>query len=132
MGCDVEIPNAYTITLAGGADLDLDNIRIKELPRIEIGVKELPRVEIGLKEFPPTPLKTDSTIDMGLDNIRIKELPTVKLDADIGIKPTRVHMPMNMQFCLSLLGINLMRFSLCGENMIITEPYVARNAEECK
>ena len=28
------IPDKYTITLAGGADMDLDNIHIKEIPTV--------------------------------------------------------------------------------------------------
>lgn len=116
MSTDVNIPNAYTITLAGGADLDLDNVRIKEIPviRLDTAIKEIPKV----------------TADIGLDNVRIRELP--KIDADIGIKPTRVHMPMNTQICVSVLGINLLKLSLCGENMMITEPYVPLRSERCE
>ena len=116
MSADVNIPSAYTITLAGAADLDLDNVRIKEIPviRLETSIKEIPKV----------------TMDLGLDNVRIRELP--KIDADIGIKPTRVHMPMHTQVCLSIFGINLLKLSLCGENMMITEPYVPRHTERCQ
>lgn len=118
MSTEVKIPSAYTITLAGsaGLDLDLDNVRIKEIPtiRLEAAVKELPKIEM----------------DLGLDNVRIRELP--RIDADIGIKPTRVHMPMHTQVCLAFLGINLLKLSVCGENMMITEPYVPRRAERCE
>ena len=115
MSADIKIPNAYTITLAGSADFDLDNVHIKELPtiRLEASVKELPKIEM----------------DLGLHNIRIRELP--KIDADIGIKPTRVHMPVHTQVCVAVFGINLLKLSLCGENMLITEPYVPLPAERC-
>jgi len=115
MSSEVKIPIAYTMTLAGGADLDLDEIRIKEVPiiRLETSIKEIPKVEI----------------DMGLDNIRIRELP--RLDAEIGIKPTRIHMPLHTEVCLSLFGINLLKLSVCGENMLIAEPYVPHRAEQC-
>jgi hypothetical protein len=116
MSTEVKIPSAYTITLAGGADLDLDNVRIKEIPviRLDTAIKEVPKIEL----------------DLGLDDVRIRELP--KIDADIGIKPTRVHMPMHTQLCVSVLGIKLLKISVCGENMMITEPYRPRQTERCE
>ena len=118
---DIEIPTGYTITLGGGVDMDLDNIHVKEIPKIQlettVSVKELPKIT------------TDSKVDAGLDNIHIKELP--KIELDLGIKPTRIHMPMHTQICLSILGIKLLKLSVCGENMLITEPYVPRKAERC-
>ena len=102
----VTIPKAYDITLHGGADMDLDNIHIKEMPQVNMAIKELPAL-----------------------NIAVTQLPTIRLDADIGIKPTRVSMPMNTHVCLKLLGLNLLDLSLCGENMVILEPYTPRRAE---
>jgi hypothetical protein len=48
---------------------------------------------------------------------------------DVGLKPTRVSMPMNTHVCLKVLGLKLLDLSLCGENMVILEPYVPRRAE---
>ncbi|MGR8931914.1 MAG: hypothetical protein ACU836_14875 [Gammaproteobacteria bacterium] len=112
MSADVDIPDKYTITLAGGVDMDLDNIHIMQIPTITLA---------------PVSATLSGGLDMGLDNIRIKELPTI--DMNLGVKPTRVHMPMNTHICLSLFGINLLKVSLCGENMMIAEPYVPHRAE---
>lgn len=114
----VSIPSDYDITLHGGADMDLDNIHIKEMPQVNMAVKELPPLSIAVTQLPTIRLET-----------AIKELPTIRLDADIGLKPTRVSMPMNTHVCLKLLGLQLMNLSLCGENMVIIEPYVPRRAE---
>lgn len=118
MSADVDIPDKYTITLAGGADMDLDNIHIKEIPTLNLA--------------PVTATATlAGNVGVGLDNVRIKELPT--LDLNVGIKPTRLHMPMNTHICLSIFGINLLKLSVCGENMVITEPYVPHVAErQCR
>lgn len=106
---DVNIPNEYWVHVDsnGGTvhvDADLDNIRIKELPKIELAeinvnarLKELPRIEIAIKEIPDT----------------------------------RVHVPAYYNLGISVLGVCLMNLSLCGESQIITEKYVPRRMELC-
>jgi hypothetical protein len=121
---DVTIPDKYTITLAGHADMDLDDIHIKEVPPISMAVTSVPQVSLAIKELPPISL---AITQLPTINLAIKELP--KIDMDIGIKPTRVSMPMNTHICLKLLGLKLLDLSLCGENMVIIEPYVPRRAE---
>lgn len=124
----VTIPKAYDITLHGGADMDLDNIHIKEMPQINMAVKEVPQVNLAIKELPALNIAVTQLPTIKLE-MAIKELPTIRLDADVGIKPTRVSMPMNTHVCLKLLGLKLIDLSLCGENMVIIEPYVPRRAE---
>ncbi|MFT3953407.1 MAG: hypothetical protein QM722_03080 [Piscinibacter sp.] len=124
----VTIPKAYDITLHGGADMDLDNIHIKEMPQINMAVKEVPQVNLAIKELPALNIAVTQLPTIKLE-MAVKELPTIKLDADVGIKPTRVSMPMNTHVCLKLLGLKLIDLSLCGENMVIIEPYVPRRAE---
>ena len=89
----------------------LDNIHIKELPKLDasLAITQLPKIDASLA---------------------ITQLP--KIEADIGLKPMRVHMPMHTQICLSFLGPNLLKLSICGENMMITEPYVPHRAERCE
>ena len=70
----VTIPSAYDITLHGGADMDLDNIHIKEMPQVNMAIKELPALNIAVTQLPTIKLE-----------MAVKELPTIKLDADIGI-----------------------------------------------
>lgn len=119
------IPSSYTHTLRFGStgetirvDADLDDIHVKELPKIfldaetrsnfNISVKEIPRIEFGVKEIP--------TIGLAL-----KEIPSV-----------RAHLPSHYDYGLCLFGVEVLRFSLCGETQVITEKYVPRTAELCR
>lgn len=120
--------------LSGGVavDVGLDDVRIKELPKIEtdssISVKELPKIEtdstISVKELPKI------EVDLGLDNIRIAEFPPLQLE--LGFRPFRLHLPVNFKFCLEVLGVTLFKFSVCGEGMAIGEDNQPRQAEQCK
>ncbi len=89
--------------------------RVKELPRIEladintnISVQKLPRIEI------------DATTNSSLD-ISIKEIPDV-----------RAHLPAHYNLGISLFGVEIVNFSLCGESQIITEKYRPRRMELCR
>lgn len=115
------IPDKFTLTLAGGADLDLDNIRIKEIPPISSAITSIAPLELKPVSLAITQLPTISL------DLAVKELP--KIDMDIGLKPTRVTMPMNTHVCLKVFGLKLLDLSLCGENMVILEPYTPRRAE---
>jgi hypothetical protein len=98
--------------------LSVDNLpefvsRVKELPRIELGdinicVKELPRIEIDAN--------TTSTLDLS-----IKEIPDV-----------RAHLPAHYNLGISIFGVEVINFSLCGESQLITEKYVPRRMELCR
>ena len=62
-----------------------------------------------------------SRVDLGDINLRVKEIPSV-----------RVHMPMNYQLGFSVLGMEILSLSLCGESMVITEPYRPNECEICR
>ena len=117
-----DIPQTYWFypQLSGSLDVDLDNIHVKEIPvvRLEASIKEIPKIV------------TDNTVSLGLDNIKVKELPTVQLE--VGLKPTRVHLPSHYKICASLFGVEIFSYSLCGESMAVTEPYVAHRTEACE
>jgi hypothetical protein len=128
-GGGITIPSNYTVKLGSDGstiqvDSDLDNIHVKELPRIELGdfnirVKEFPTItlnsNVAVTELPEIKVKSDSNL-----NIAIKELPD-----------TRVHLPANFNVGLSILGYQLFNVSLCGEAQVITEKYVPRRMEIC-
>jgi hypothetical protein len=101
------------------ANIGLNDIRLRELPivRVEASIKELPLI------------RSDSKVDLGLDNIRIQELPPIQLE--LAIRPTRVHLPLSYSFGIELFGFRLFKLSLCGEGMVITEDYEARETERC-
>lgn len=123
MGAEIKIPSNYTITstIGGMLDLDLDNIRIKEIPTITL--------ETTTKVDPESKMTLDTTVDMGLDDIRIKELPVIQLQASM--KPTRVHFPTNLKFGLCSMGMELLSFTVCGESMVVVEDYVPHHTERC-
>jgi hypothetical protein len=125
-GGSVNIPSNYTHNIGGTGhpiqvDADLDNIHVKELPRIEYSVKELPRIEVGVKELPRIEVQatTSSDVRSTLD-VAIKEIPD-----------TRVHLPAHYNLGISLFGIEILSFSLCGESQVINEKYVPRRVELC-
>ena len=103
-------PN-YSLALSGGVGIGLD---ILHIPKIQIGAD----------------LKSDSKVDLGLNDIRIKELPRIELE--FGVRPTRVHFPTHYNLCLSLFGMEVVGLALCGESMVITEPYVSHQTERCE
>ena len=125
MSTTVNVPSSYTFTVELGStgetihvDADLDNIHVKEIPRIEFALKEMPQVDVAVKEIPRI-------------EFAVKELPQI----DIAIKEipsTRTHVPSHYDLGLSILGLEVLRLSLCGETQFITEKYVPRRAEACR
>ena len=128
----------------GGAysvDADLDNVqvRIKEVPEVQYNLTHLPRIEFG-------DIKTNSTLTststVGVTAaLSVKELPKIVLEADttsnvnIAIKEipdVRAHLPAHYDLGISLFGVEIIRFSLCGESQFITEKYKPRSPEVCR
>jgi hypothetical protein len=113
-------------------DADLDNMQlsIKDLPdihfdEIKFNVTNLPRIEF----------------DEIISKISIEKLPTVVIDADtrstldIAIKEipdVRAHLPSHYNLGISIFGIEVVNFSLCGESQVITEKYQQRRMEICR
>lgn len=125
MSKSVDVPTEYTIhsTMSGSLDMDLDNIRIKEIPPIALNSTS------SLNSN--STLVSTSKMDMGLDDIRIKELPRIDVGLQMSMKPTRVHFPVNMKFGLCTMGMELLSFCVCGESMVIIEDYVPHKTEWC-
>lgn len=123
----VSIANALTtgVTVKAG----LDNISIKELKAsLEAKITQLVPIDLKITELPK--IVTDSKVDLGLDNIRIAELPPLQLE--LGVRPVRVHLPLNYTFCLELFGVRLFKFSICGEGMVVSEDYKPHATERCE
>ncbi|MFQ5560065.1 MAG: hypothetical protein ACE5FU_05700 [Nitrospinota bacterium] len=128
---EVDIPSTYTIKVGGTGgntvhvDSDLDNIHVKEIPRIEFGVKEIPRIEFGVKEIPRIELAVTEIPKIEVDtnstiNVAVKEIPD-----------TRVHVPAHYNLGFSLFGLEVWKLSLCGESQVINEKYKPRQTEMC-
>jgi hypothetical protein len=69
------------------------------------------RVELAVTEFP----QTTSNV-----NLAITEIPQV-----------RAHFPAHYTLGISVFGIEVLTFSVCGESQAITEPYRRRDPERC-
>ena len=113
-------------------DADLDNIRVKEFPRIEFA-----EVAFRVKEFPKLTFDSNVAVTQLPElNLRVRELPEIKSSSKVDIAitqlpDTRVHLPANYSIGLSVLGVCLVNLSLCGEAQVITEKYVPRRMEIC-
>lgn len=134
MSTEVSIPSSYTFTVHHGStgatikvDADLDNIRVKELPRVEFGLKEMPQVDFALKEVPRLEFAVK---EMPRIEFAVKELPTINI-AVTDVPNIRAHIPAQYDLGLSVFGFEVLRLSLCGESQVITEKYVPRRAEAC-
>ncbi|HEX7217053.1 MAG TPA: hypothetical protein VF578_22780 [Methylomirabilota bacterium] len=117
-----DIPTEYTIHIENVDNDLLSNIRIMEVQPVTLqggatAIKTESKMEGGAN-----PIKTDSSIS-------IMKLP--QIDLQLGMRPTRVHMPVGLKFCVSLLGLPLVSFDVCGESMVIVEDYTPHRTELC-
>ncbi len=115
---------SFDFNLGGGVDVGADDIRVKELPLIRFDTIHL---ESAITAIPK--ITTESTVALGLDDIRIKELPMIELE--FSVKPTRVHYPAHYKFCGAIFGTEIFSFSICGESMMVAEPYLPHRMEIC-
>ncbi|OZG70189.1 hypothetical protein BTA51_27340 [Hahella sp. CCB-MM4] len=72
---NIRIKELPTINLGGGVDLDLDNIRIKELPTIDIDLD----ADLGLDNIRLTEL---APINVGITSLPLIRLDTIRLETD--------------------------------------------------
>jgi len=130
-------------------DTDLDNIHVKELPRLELAMTEFPKIEmdtaLSIKELPRIEADTSLSIKElprieSETAVSVKEFPrieldtTSKVDASVNIvvkelPDTRVHLPAHYHVGFSLFGYEIWKLSLCGETQMINEKYVPRRTE---
>lgn len=149
------IPTTYTIngdstvTLQGSAALPVDMVMTVEgsttnpVTTLMLGdpTKPLTTLVEGNPAKPVTtlmigdPKQPITTLIEGSKDhplaLYIEHIPRIELSAEIGIKPTRIHNPMYLNFCLSLLGLEILKFAICGESMTIIEPYHPLKTERC-
>lgn len=98
------------VTLSGIPDTY--TIKIPEIAKISIGVDPLAST-LTLK-----PVRI--SFDPITTNLAIKEIPSF-----------RAHLPVNYCVGFSILGVELAAVRLCGEGMVITEPYEPNPCEVC-
>ncbi len=113
------IPNPWTIdtNISGGLDT---SIAVTELPVI-----------VSNSTFRGD-LKSESAIAITqLPEIKIDIVHIPQIDIQMGIRPTRVHLPTSMKFSVCILGWEILSFSTCGESMVIIEDYHPHARERC-
>src|SRR4026209_1083474 len=123
-----DIPTEYTIHIENVDNDLLSNIRIMEVQPVTLqggatAIKTESRMEGGTN-----PIKTERKVETD-SSISIMKLP--QIDLQLGMRPTRVHMPVGLKFCVSLLGMPLVSFDVCGESMVIVEDYTPHRTELC-
>ncbi len=123
-----DIPTEYTIHIENVDNDLLSNIRIMEVQPVTLqggstAIKTESKMEGGTN-----PIKTESKMETD-SSISIMKLP--QIDLQLGMRPTRVHMPVGLKFCVSLLGMPLVSFDVCGESMVIVEDYTPHRTELC-
>lgn len=112
-------------SLSVDADLDNMSMRVKELPPVSVGVSSLPTLRfdpinsnVNITHIPKVILEADTTSTL---DVAIKEIPD-----------TRAHVPSHYSLGVSIFGVEILNFSLCGESQVITEKYVPRRMEICR
>jgi hypothetical protein len=143
-----DIPTEYTIHIENVDNDLLSNIRIMEVQPVTLqggttAIKTESKMEGGTNpiktesklEGGTNPLKTESKIEGGANPIKtdssISVMKLPQIDLQFGMRPTRVHMPVGLKFCVSLLGMPLVSFDVCGESMVIVEDYTPHRTELC-
>ena len=130
-----DIPKEYTIHIENVDNDLLSNIHIKEVQPITLqggdtAIKTESKMEGGAN-----PIKTESKVEGGANPIKtdssISVMKLPQIDLQFGMRPTRVHMPVGLKFCVSLLGLPLLSFDVCGESMVIVEDYKPHRTELC-
>jgi hypothetical protein len=117
------VPNPLGINLGGGVGVG-GSLGISSLPAIHLNVDSLPAIHLNIDQLAPVHISVDQLpkILLGVDpvEIRLTQFPSI-----------RGHLPADFHVGLSVLGFELMGLRLCGEAMVITEPYQANPCEIC-
>ncbi len=87
-----------------------------------IKVPEIAKIEFGLDPLESTVKLEPIQLNLGpiQTSLAIKEIPSV-----------RTHLPVNYCVGFSVFGVELAALRLCGEGMVITEPYRPNPCEAC-
>ncbi len=119
-------PVDVSYTANGSFDIGLDNIQIKT--PIDTNSTVALNSALAITQIPP--IQTASAItEIPPISIGITELPIIRLE--LSMKPTRVHLPVNMKFAVCALGLEVLSFGVCGESMIVIEDYHPHQRELC-
>lgn len=110
-------------TTVGGSFGAIGPVTLSGLPNAyTIKVPEIDKIEFGVDPLQSTVTLKPVQLNLGPieTSVSIKEIPSV-----------RAHLPVNYCIGLSLFGMELAAVRLCGEGMVITEPYRPNPCEVC-
>jgi hypothetical protein len=128
MSADINLDNINVdLDLSGSADIGLDEIAAA-LANVGVGVTVGGALDVGLANINAN-ANVNANANIGLNDIRINSLPKIQLE--FSMRPLRVHLPLHYTFCIELFGIQLFKFSLCGEGMVVTEDFQPHPSERC-
>jgi len=123
---DLEIDSALSGTVGtsvSGSFGAVGPVTLSGIPdTYTIKVPEFAKINVGIDPLESTLTLKPVRLDLGpiQTSIAIKEIPSV-----------RAHLPVNYCIGLSVLGVELAAIRLCGEGMVITEPYKPNPCEVC-
>jgi len=128
----INIPQPFeTVSTLSGAFDTTSNI--SGTIGTDIAITQLPQIDLNATMTSTSTLNSDSTLGISqIPEIKlgITELPVMRIE--LGMKPTRIHFPVNMKFSICAMGKELISFSTCGESMVVIEDYHAHELEECR
>lgn len=110
-------------TTVGGSFGAFGPVTLSGIPdTYTIKVPEIDKIEFGVDPLESTLTLKPVELNLGpIDtSVSIKEIPSV-----------RAHLPVNYCVGLSMFGVELAAVRLCGEGMVITEPYKPNPCEVC-
>jgi hypothetical protein len=131
----VKIPNPINVDLDLAGSLgSVGPVTIDGIPKdFTISIEKIPKIDIGLDNIGISVDKLPK-LQVGLDPVTINPITLNPLSLDLSIKSlpsVRTHLPADYSAGISILGIELFSFRLCGEGQIITEPYRPNPCERC-
>lgn len=142
-----DIPTGYTITQKIPDPITLDtsmdaDIRTELVGGVRTELAGGMRTELAggvamtLVGDPNRPIAARMNVDLEMVNLPRMTLADIH-DLMDRMKRTRVRMPINLNFGLSvfpfnLFGIDVVQFSLCGEPQIIVDDYIPNAYERCE
>ena len=107
------------------ADLDNMSVKVESIAPLLIDVTDLPTIKfdpidsnINVTNIPKIVIEADTNSSL---DVAIKEIPDI-----------RAHVPSHYNLGVSIFGIEVLNFSLCGESQMITEKYVPTRMEICR
>lgn len=132
-----DIPSTYTFKIKTDPDIDMNTTVGGTLNTTGSVSMSIDPVTTIMKGDPDQPVTTRSDVAMDLKNFPRLTLQDVYDLIDATRPRIRVRAPVQLNFGLSvfplsLLGVDALTFSICGEPQLIVQDYVPNAYERCE